>query len=43
MAENLAMYTHLGYVEVDRRSEHGYRRVFMEKVLNPDPSRGLVS
>jgi hypothetical protein len=33
MTENVAMYEHLGYHVVDRRSEHGYRRVFMEKLL----------
>ena len=35
MTENLAMYEHLGYHEVDRRTEDGYRRVFMEKHLWP--------
>ncbi len=33
MTENLAIYHHLGYREVERRAEDGYRRVFMEKVL----------
>jgi len=33
MVENLAIYAHMGYVEVVRRTEDGYRRVFMEKVL----------
>ena len=33
MTENLAIYGHLGYVEVERRSEDGYHRVFMEKQL----------
>ena len=36
MVENIAIYTHLGYVEVGRRIEDGYRRVYMEKIL---PSR----
>jgi ribosomal protein S18 acetylase RimI-like enzyme len=31
MTENLAFYARLGYRETARRSEHGYRRVFMEK------------
>ena len=35
MTENLVIYSHLGYREVDRRTEEGYRRVFMEKVLGP--------
>jgi GNAT superfamily N-acetyltransferase len=35
MTENLAIYGHLGYREVGRRPEGGYRRVFMEKVLSP--------
>ena len=33
MTENLAIYTHLGYREIDRRTEAGYSRVFMEKQL----------
>jgi ribosomal protein S18 acetylase RimI-like enzyme len=33
MTENLAIYRRLGYREVDRRLEDGYRRVFLEKVL----------
>ena len=35
MAENLAIYPRLGYVEVDRRIEDGFRRVFFEKTLAP--------
>lgn len=34
MTENLAIYRHFGYCEIDRRSEDGYRRVFMEKTLS---------
>jgi GNAT superfamily N-acetyltransferase len=33
MTENLGMYEHLGYKEVERRRDEGYRRVFMEKLL----------
>ena len=33
MTENQAIYSHLGYTEVDRRAEEGYRRIFMEKSL----------
>jgi GNAT superfamily N-acetyltransferase len=33
MTENQAIYSHLGYTEVDRRVEDGYRRVYMEKNL----------
>lgn len=33
MTENQAIYARLGYVEVARRAEDGYRRVFMEKPL----------
>ena len=29
----MALYTRLGYMEVDRRVEHGFARVFMRKVL----------
>ena len=35
MTENLAIYSHLGYRETARRTDGGYRRVFMEKIL-PD-------
>ncbi|HUC60089.1 MAG TPA: GNAT family N-acetyltransferase [Streptosporangiaceae bacterium] len=35
MTENLAIYRHLGYRETERRTEDGYRRVFMERAL-PD-------
>jgi N-acetylglutamate synthase-like GNAT family acetyltransferase len=31
MTENLSFYPGLGYVEVDRRREHGFDRVFFEK------------
>ena len=33
MTENQAIYAHLGYREVERRAEDGYRRIYMEKVL----------
>ena len=33
MTENQAIYTHLGYREVGRHTENGYRRVYMEKLL----------
>jgi GNAT superfamily N-acetyltransferase len=33
MTENQAIYTHLGYTEVYRRSENGYQRIYMEKTL----------
>jgi ribosomal protein S18 acetylase RimI-like enzyme len=33
MTENQAIYTRLGYVETERRTEDGYRRVYMEKHL----------
>ncbi len=33
MTENQAIYARLGYVEVDRRAQDGYRRIFMEKQL----------
>ena len=35
MTENLSFYPSLGYVEVDRRVEHGFERVFFEKALRP--------
>jgi ribosomal protein S18 acetylase RimI-like enzyme len=37
MTENQAIYTHLGYREVDRHAEDGYRRVYMEKLLATRP------
>jgi ribosomal protein S18 acetylase RimI-like enzyme len=33
MTENQAIYARLGYSEVDRRAEDGYRRIYMEKQL----------
>ena len=33
MTENQAIYARLGYAEIERRSEDGYRRIYMEKPL----------
>jgi hypothetical protein len=33
MTESQAVYAHLGYREVERRAEDGYRRIYMEKIL----------
>jgi GNAT superfamily N-acetyltransferase len=33
MTENLSIYGHLGFSEVARRTEDGYRRIYMEKRL----------
>lgn len=33
MVENQALYARIGYVEDERRSEHGFSRVFMSKRL----------
>ena len=33
MTENQAIYARLGYTEIERRAEDGYRRVHMEKPL----------
>jgi GNAT superfamily N-acetyltransferase len=33
MTENQAIYARLGYTEVERRAEDGYRRIYMEKRL----------
>ncbi len=38
MTENQAIYAHLGYHEVDRRTEDGYRRIYMQKILRGQPS-----
>jgi N-acetylglutamate synthase-like GNAT family acetyltransferase len=34
MAENIALYARVGYVEYERRQEEGFRRVFMRKSLS---------
>lgn len=34
MTENILIYGHLGFAEVDRRTEDGYRRIYMEKRLD---------
>jgi len=33
MTENQSLYSKIGYVEYDRRSEKGYSRVYMRKTL----------
>lgn len=33
MTENLAIYPHLGFTEIDRRTSDGFDRVFFEKSL----------
>jgi ribosomal protein S18 acetylase RimI-like enzyme len=33
MTENQAIYARLGYTEVERRTDEGYRRIHMEKQL----------
>ena len=33
MTENLQLYKKLGFVETERRTEQGYRRVYMQKIL----------
>ena len=35
MVENIAIYTKRGYVEMDRRTEKGFDRVYMAKTLRP--------
>jgi GNAT superfamily N-acetyltransferase len=37
MTENIALYTHLGFVETGRGRENGYDRVFMTKRLAETP------
>ena len=34
MGENIEMYRHLGYVETERRTERGYKRIYMRKFLS---------
>jgi GNAT superfamily N-acetyltransferase len=33
MTANIALYTRLGYAEIERRVEHGFARVFMRKPI----------
>ena len=33
MVENIKLYSRLGYVETDRKEEHGLRRVYMRKCI----------
>jgi ribosomal protein S18 acetylase RimI-like enzyme len=42
MTENQAIYARLGYTEVERRAEDGYRRIYMEKSLST-PSQTRTS
>lgn len=35
MFENITLYPRLGFVETERRTEDGYRRVFFRKTLSP--------
>jgi ribosomal protein S18 acetylase RimI-like enzyme len=37
MTENLALYSRIGYVEYDRRSQGGFSLVYMRKQLEWDP------
>jgi GNAT superfamily N-acetyltransferase len=37
MTENLALYSRIGYVEYDRRSQGGFSLVYMRKQLGWDP------
>jgi ribosomal protein S18 acetylase RimI-like enzyme len=39
MVENLQLYPRLGYVEIERRLQEGYRRVFFRKTLDARPFR----
>ena len=36
MVENLSIYPKLGYVEIDRRTENGFNRVYFEKSVAPE-------
>jgi hypothetical protein len=38
MTENHGLYTHLGYREIQRLTEAGYRHIYLEKVLGPAPT-----
>jgi ribosomal protein S18 acetylase RimI-like enzyme len=43
MVENLGFYQRLGYQEVDRRLDDGFRRVFMRKALPAGPDNAAAS
>jgi len=36
MTKNLALYRRRGWVEVERRTEHGFDRVYLERALGAD-------
>jgi ribosomal protein S18 acetylase RimI-like enzyme len=36
MTKNLALYRRRGWIEVGRRTEHGFDRVYMERALGPE-------
>ncbi len=38
MVENQALYAHLGFSETHRATEHGFDRVYMEKLLAEGPA-----
>jgi ribosomal protein S18 acetylase RimI-like enzyme len=42
MTENLAFYPRLGYEEVDRRTDHGFERIFFAKHL-PQETHGRTA
>jgi ribosomal protein S18 acetylase RimI-like enzyme len=41
MTENLTLYPHLGYVEIGRRREDGFDRVFFRKTLTLATDRSV--
>ncbi len=43
MLENIRLYERIGYREVERRQEHGFRRVFMRKEVGSRPTEVRVS
>jgi ribosomal protein S18 acetylase RimI-like enzyme len=43
MTENQEIYHHLGYLDVEHRLEDGYRRIYMEKTLDPPSSDSSLS
>lgn len=43
MTENIALYQRVGYVETERRMEHGFGRVFMRKMLRASDDPGATS
>jgi len=43
MHENISLYKHLGYVELERKTQDGFERVFFSKALSADLSAAMTA